>query len=185
MRDVSGRERTLLAGAAAALIVFIYVFALAMPQRTDTAAVVQEQEALSAKIAAADNMYRDVPAVTDEIAELSSTAGELLFFDEDVPAAVVRELDGLASEFELVMASVSPEEAEIVGELIKYPTLFKVEAGFGSLVRLLYELEQPGRRLRVEEVTMGSVRAGGKLGADIRVAAYAPAPESEETDAQD
>jgi hypothetical protein len=59
---------------------------------------------------------------------------------------------------------------------VKYPATFQVEAGFSDLVRLMFELEQPERRLWVEGVEISADRqVGGRLQATFYVAAYAEA----------
>jgi hypothetical protein len=184
MKDLTGRERLLLAVALIAIVVFVYLYALAIPLHTRASGVARDERTLATRMAAAAGMYDDTANVTDEIAALRLRAGEMLRTESDVPVAVMRRLDALASEAEVVLTDVRPLEAEPLGDLIRYPTTVKIKSDFPHLVRLLYEIQRPEHRLWVEEVQISAGRSGGdELDTTLRVTAFTPAPESEELDA--
>ncbi len=185
MKGVTGRERVMVAAAVAVFVAFAYLYGLLMPLRARAAVAAREEEALRAKIAAGARMYDERAGVEQEIATLRSRTDELLFSDPDVPKAIVRQLDHLASKVRVAVTRVSPEEGDPVGELVRFRMQFEVESDFAHAVRLLYELEQPEQRLSVEKVDMGAIRGeGGKLRVTIDVAAFGPPPQDEDSDAE-
>jgi hypothetical protein len=185
MNTMTGRERWLLAAAVAAAVVFVYIVWLVMPLRSRADSVAREYEALNAGIGAAERMYEATRGMPEVLEKLRAQSVAQLFSDPDVPMAVMRQLDTLASDVGIVVASVVPEEPELIDGLTRYPTLFKIETDFPSLIRLLYEIERPEQRLWVEAVRINRGRGNAKLQAEIRAAAFAPAPEGEGPDAQD
>jgi hypothetical protein len=96
----------------------------------------------------------------------------------------VREIEKLSKELGVTVTSFRPGQSESADGSTRHPAVFKVDADLGKIVRLLYELEQPSRRLWVEGVEVAAARQGEKtLTATIYVAAYSPARESEAADA--
>jgi Tfp pilus assembly protein PilO len=184
MKLMGTRDRWLFVLLIAAAIVLIYVVFLIMPLQARAGRLTQEVDTLTTKIQEVASMYAEMPSMIEEVRGARARAAEQLFSEPDVPMAVMRQLDALASDLGLVVASITPQEPELVDGIMRYPTLFKVETDFAHLVQLLYEIEQPKQRLWVEAVRISTERGGAKLQAEIRTSAFAPAPESEEIDAE-
>jgi hypothetical protein len=185
VRTLSPRERVLLVVGAIAAVGFVCIFGLILPMRDSAGKLAQTAASLRAKVKEANRMYSEVPKVVEEIATLRADTLGLMFDAADARVGVMREIDRLAAELDLTVASLRPGEAEAVAGCVKYPTTFVVESDFSRLVRLLYELEQPDHRLWVEGVEITASRTGGgRLRATLHVAAYVAAPRSEEEHAE-
>ncbi|MCJ7797041.1 MAG: type II secretion system protein M, partial [Thermoleophilia bacterium] len=97
-----------------------------------------------------------------------------------VMSGMVGEIEKLSKELGVTLTSIRPGEVESADGSTRHPVTLKVEADLGKIVRLLYELEQPSRRLWVEGMEIASPRqTEGKLTGTVYVAAYSPLPESE------
>ena len=185
MRQLSLRERRLILIAAAALIVFIYFAALILPLGSKSSALTEELELLKGQAERAEMMYAAAEAAVSDISALREQTQELMFVEGDVRVGMVRELESLASGTALSITSIRPEEPQATEGAMKYPATIKVEADFSELVRLLFDLEQPDRRLWIEGVEVSAPRRGEqKLQATFYVEAYTQPDESEETDAE-
>lgn len=185
MRQVSAQDRRLLLIGAAALLVFAYVFGVLLPLHAKARELASEQESLSGLIERAQMMYKAAQAAQAEIARLAGQTEELMFPEGDVRVSMVRQLESLAEETGLTITSVQPEEPQSVDGSVKYRATFKVEASFSELIRLMFELEQPTRRLWVEGIEISADRqAGAQVQATFYIAAYGQAMGSEGADAQ-
>lgn len=185
MRQLSHRERRLVIIAAAALILFVYVAGLILPLSGKSRALTEELELLRGQTERADMMYAAAETAVSDISALRQHSQELMFVEGDVRVGMVRELEVLARQAKLAITSIRPEEPQSTEGAVKYPATVKVEADFADLVRLLFDLEQPDRRLWVEGVEISAPRRGEeKLQATFYVEAYTPPDESEDTDAK-
>ena len=183
MRQLSARERVLLAVGAVALVGFVYIFGLLLPVRDRAGKLAHTEALLCAKIEDAARIYQETAGIEADIAAVRAQTAELMFPAADVRVGVMREIDRLASELGLTVTSVRPEEAEPVAGSLKHPTTFRVESDFGRLMRLLYELEQPTHRLWVAGLEISPGRKGSdQLQARFYVAAYTPARRGGEAD---
>lgn len=186
MRGLSGRERFLVIIAGVAVVVFALAFGVILPMAGRARTLADEEAALRRAIAEAAEMYESAPVMRAEVEEMRATAARLMYPRENVEVAVVREIDGLASELGLRLANVRPPgEPASIADCTKYTMTFKADATFAKAVRLLYELERPERRLWVEEIDIGRSReAGVELQVSVQVAAYIPAEEDEDDDVE-
>ncbi len=185
MRQLSAREKRLLLIGAAALVVFVYVAGLILPLSNRSRELAEELELLEGQVERADMMYRGAEAAASDIAALQEQTQALMFPDEEVRVGMVRELERLAREAKFTITSIRPEEPETADGSVKYPVTFEVEADFPELVRLMFDLERPSRRLWVEGVEISAPRRGEeKLRATLYVAGYAQAQESEVGDVE-
>lgn len=186
MRRLSGRERSLVMFAAAAVVGFVLLFGVGLPMRDRGVRLAEEEEELSGKIEEAARMHERTPAIREEIETLAAEAEGVMFPWEDVKEGVVREIAKLAAEWGMDVTNLTPPgEAEAVSGCLKYSASVTGGATFAQMVRLLYELEQPSRRLWVEAVDITSGHRGGeKLTVTVHLAVYARAKGSEEGDAK-
>jgi hypothetical protein len=174
------RERVLVIAAAAVLVVFVLVFAVALPMVDRAGRLAADTKELTDRIAEASRMYEGLPAMREESVSLAAEVGDLTKSRADV----ARELDGLTSDLGIRLVSVRPEDPEPVAGCLKHVTTFNVETDYAHMVRLLYELEQPEHRLWVEEVRISPPRRGAdELQVLITVAAYVVGV-TEESDAE-
>jgi len=174
------RERLLIIAAAAVLVGSVLVFAVALPMLDRAGKLAADTKELTDRIAEASRMYEGLPAMREESASLAAEVGDLTKSRADA----ARELDGLTSDLGIRLVSVRPEDPEPVADCLKYVTTFNVETDYAHMIRLLYELEQPGHRLWVEEVMISPPRRGAnELQVIITVAAYVVGA-SEESDAE-
>ncbi len=185
MRQMSAQDKRLLLIGAAAVVVFAYVFGLLLPLHAKARELASEQESLSGLMERAQMMYSAAQAAEADLAELASQTHELMFPEGDVRVSMVRQLESLATETGLTITRVRPEEPQSIEGSVKYRTTFTVEASFSEVVRLMFKLEEPTRRLWVEGVEISADRqAGDRVQATFYVAAYGRTPESEGADAQ-
>lgn len=184
MRRLSTRERLLVTLAGIALVVFALAFAVIRPMADRAGGLARDEAALRNAIAEATEMYEAAPAIRAEAEDLRAQVARLMFPRENVKVEVVREIDRLAADLGIRIANVKPPgEPESLADCLKYTASFTVTSTFAESVRLLYELEQPGRRLWVEKVDIGGGReAGGELQINVQVTAYVPAKAGEEDD---
>ncbi|MFB3880242.1 MAG: type 4a pilus biogenesis protein PilO [Armatimonadota bacterium] len=184
MRQLTRRERGALLIGAAALVTFAYTFGLLLPARRSLARAQSERAQLTDQIEQAERMYKEALAVQPQIGALRQRSRAVMFPSADVQTGMVREIEKLSKELSITVTSIRPGDAESADGSTKHPAVLKVDADLGKIVRLLYELEQPTRRLWVEGVEIAAARQGeGALTATIYVAAYSPARESEGGDA--
>lgn len=180
MMQGQGRERLLIVAAAVVLVGFVLVFVVALPMVDRSGKLATDTKELRDRIAEASRMYEGLPAMRDESASLAAEVGSLTKSKADV----ARELDELTSDLGIRLTSVRPEDPEPMAGCLKHVTTFNVETDYAHMIRLLYELEQPGHRLWVEQVRISPPRRGaGELQVIITVAAYVVRP-SEESDAE-
>jgi Tfp pilus assembly protein PilO len=185
MRQLTPREKIIVAIGAAALVVFAYGFALLLPARRALAGAVNQRDQYRRQLDDADRMYREAAAARGKIAALRQQSHSLMSPWPDVVSGLVAEIEKLSKELGVTVTSIRPSETDSADGSTRQPATVKVEADLGDIVRLLYELEQPSRRLWVEGVEITSPRQGeGKLTATVYLAAYSPLPESEARDAQ-
>ena len=186
MRQLSQRERMLVLFAALALIGFILVFVIGLPMRNRSLRLARDVNNLRHEIAQAKSLYAQMPSIQAEIQDLRATASGLMFEKSNVKVDVVHEIDRLTSDLGMSVTGVTPPgDAEPVSGCLKYTASFSADSSFSEMVRLLYKLEQPSRRLWVEGIEITPGRGGGEaLHVDVHVAVYVPAPESEEQDAE-
>jgi hypothetical protein len=173
--------------AALALVAFVLVFGVALPMADRAASLAVKQSKLRAQIAEAAKLFGRTPAMEQEIETLRADSAKLVVAHGDPKVAVVHEIDQLASDLNLRVTSMKPPgDAEPVGGLLRYPASFKVESDFSHVVRLLYELERPERRLWVEtvEITTSGRAAGDELQVSISVAVYVPGTGGEQDHAK-
>jgi len=174
------RERLLIVVAAAVLVGFVLVFAVALPMVDRAGKLATDTQELRDRIAEASRMYESLPAMREESASLGAELRGLT----KPTAEVARELDELTSDLGIRLTSVRPEDPEPVAGCLKHVTTFNVETDYAHMIRLLYELEQPGHRLWVEEIRISPPRRGAnELQLIITVAAYVVRA-SEESDAE-
>jgi Tfp pilus assembly protein PilO len=180
MRQLTAREKVIVSLGAAALVIFAYAFGLLLPARRTLADALQQQAQLTDQLNRTERMYREAMAARQQIAALNQQSQGIMFPSADVQSGMVREIEKLSKELAITVTSIRPGEAEAADGSTRHPAVFKVEADLGKIVRLLYELEQPSRRLWVEGVEIASSRQGeSTLAATVYVAAYSPSPESE------
>ncbi len=180
MRPLTPREKLLIAITASVLIIVVYLFALLLPVREQARELARQEASLQEKIKAAEQMYREAEAANGEIMALRAELANILFSKPDARVGMVRAVEQLATEMKLTITSIRPGEAEAVEGAIRYPLTLKLEADFGKAARLLYELEQPSRRLWVEGVEITSARQTDQtLQITIYIEAYERAKESE------
>ena len=180
MRPLSARERLLISVALVVVVAFLYGVGVALPVRRRGAKLAGEERSLSRKVALAAEMYLEAPTLVQETAALRGEFQQVIFPEQDVGVGAMRKLDQLASELQVRVASVRPAEAEPLGSCLRYPMTVTVECDFPQLVRLLYELERPGRRLWVEGVEISRSRQeADKLQANVSLAVYAKTKEGE------
>jgi hypothetical protein len=185
MRQLTPREKIIVSIGAAALVVFAYGFGLLLPARRAVAGAVSQQARYREQLTEAERMYREAMAARGRIAGLRQQSQSLMCPWADVESGMVGEIEKLSKELRVTVSSIRPGETESADGSTRHPATLKVEADLGRIVRLLYELEQPGRRLWVEGVEIASPRqTEGRLSATIYVAAYAPARESEAENAE-
>jgi Tfp pilus assembly protein PilO len=184
MRGSRLRERTVLIAAGAALAGFLLVFFVVLPMR-DTAKNLSGQiRTFSAAIDEANKMYRQMPAAEEEAKQMRAETAKLFMPENvEVTPSLVREIAQLNSDLGINLNSIRPAEPEPVGNGVRYPVSFRIEADFPHIVRLLFELEQPPHRLWVEgiEITPGARGASG-LSALVHVASYSLKSVSKGTD---
>jgi Tfp pilus assembly protein PilO len=184
MRQLTPREKVVLVIGAAALLIFGYVFGILAPARRSLARTRGELAQLTDQLDQARRMYEDALAARQQIGALKQQSQALMFPSADVQSGMVREIEKLSKELGVTVTSIRPGEAESADGSTRHPAVLKVDADLGKIVRLLYELEQPSRRLWVEGVEVAAARKGeNTLTATIYVAAYSPARESEAADA--
>jgi len=185
VRQFSVRERRLLPVAAVALILFVYVAGLILPLSNRSKDLTEELELLKGQTERAEMMYAAAEAAASRIADLRERTQALMFLKGDVRVGMVRELESLAGEANLSITSIRPEEPQSTEGAMKYPATVKVEAEFSELIRLMFDLEKPDRRLWVEGVEISAPRRDEeKLQATFYIEAYTQPDESEETDAE-
>ena len=185
MRQLSARERRLLLIAVAALVAFVYFAGLLLPLSNRSRELGDELELLRGETERADMMYAAAEAAASDIAALREQTQALMFPDGDVRVDMVRELERLAREAKLTITSIRPEGPQSTDGSVKYPATFKVEADFSELVTLMFNLEQPSRRLWLEGIEISAPRRDEeKLQATFYVVTYAQADESEEQDVE-
>ena len=185
MRQFSVRERRLLPVAAVALILFVYVAGLILPLSNRSKDLTEELELLKGQTERAEMMYDAAETAASRIADLREQTQALMFLKGDVRVGMVRELESLAGEANLSITSIRPEEPQSTEGAMKYPATVKVEAEFSELIRLMFDLEKPDRRLWVEGVEISAPRRDEeKLQATFYIEAYTQPDESEETDAE-
>ena len=173
MRSLTRREQSLVVVAAVALVAFLLAFGLILPTRNRAAKLARQEQALSMKISEAASMYLEALREAEEIAGLRAELRDLMFPHKDASIALVREIDRLTSELNVRVTGIRPGEVEPVAGSLRCPMTFTVESNFADIVRLLYELERPQRRLWVEGVEMtSSPPQAGELQANIHVAVY-------------
>jgi hypothetical protein len=170
--------------AGVALIGFALVLAVILPMTDRARSLARDEAALREAIAEATAMYEATPAIRAEVEGLRAEVARLMYPRKDVKVEVVREIDRLASEWGLRVTNVRPPgDPGAVADCLKYTMSFKANSTFAKSVRLLYELEQPERRLWVEEVDIGPSReAGVELQIDVQAAAYVPTKAGERDD---
>jgi len=180
MRQLAPREKALVAFAVTALVIFAYVFGLLLPERRALGDARRWQGQLKDQLAQAELMYREAAAAQQQVAALGAQSQSIMFGSSDVQSGMVTEIEKVSKELGVAVTSIRPGDPDSADGSTKHPAVFKVETDLGNIVRLLYELEQPGRRLWVEGVEITSARkTGGALAATIYVAVYSPSHESE------
>jgi len=180
MRQLAPREKVVVGIGASALVLFVYAFGLLLPARRALTGAVSQQAQYREQLSEADRMYREAMAARGQIATLTEQSQSLMSPWPDVMSGMVGEIERLSKELGATVTSIRPGETESADGSLRQPATVKVEADLGKVVRLLYELEQPSRRLWVEGVEIASPRqADDKLTATVYVAAYSPLPESE------
>jgi Tfp pilus assembly protein PilO len=180
MRQLTPREKVIVSIGAAALVVFAYGFLLLLPARRALSGAVSQQAEYRDQLSQAERMYREAIAARGEIAGLRGQSQSLMCPWPDVMSGMVGEIEKLSKELGVTLTSIRPGEVESADGSTRHPVTLKVEADLGKIVRLLYELEQPSRRLWVEGMEIASPRqTEGKLTGTVYVAAYSPLPESE------
>ncbi len=180
MRPLAPREKLLVAIAASALLIVVYLFALLLPVRERGRELARQEGSLREQISAAEKMYQEAEAANGEIIALRDEIDDLLFPKPDARVGMVRAVEQLATEMKVTITSIRPGEAESVEGAIRYPLTLKLEADFGKAARLLYELEQPSRRLWVEGVEITSARQTDMtLQITVYIEAYERTEESE------
>ncbi len=189
MRQLTPQQRRLVLTGAAAAVVLLYFVALLMPLTARRRELSLEKESLSGAEDRAQMVNQAAQAASNDVARLHEDIQALMlpevFPEGDVRVNMVKQLERLAADKGLTITSIRPDEPEMTDGGVKYPATFKVEAGFSDLVLLMFELEQPDRRLWVEGIEISADRqVGGRLQATFYVAAYAEAEEAEERDAQ-
>jgi len=118
--------------------------------RRETAKLANEEQTLAAGDSAAHLMYRSLPRVREEVADLKSPDAALSL-PQSNPTPESGAWDRAAH-----LRSRHPAQqratggAEYADECTKFPTTFEVQSSFADLVRLLYELERPPYHLWVE-----------------------------------
>lgn len=184
MRQLSIREKRLLPIAAVALVLFAYVAGLIIPLSNKSEALAAELEQLKGNAERAEMMYAAAEAAAGDIAALREQTEKLMFLEGDVRVGMVREIEKLARQANLSITSIRPEEPQSTEGAMRYPATVKAEADFPQLVRLLFDLEQPDRRLWVEGVEIAAPRRGeDQLQATFYLEAYTHLDESEKPDA--
>ena len=164
-----------------ALAGFLFSVGVVLPLGNGARALARTEASLSRKIEEATRMYLQVPELVQENAKLRGDLQGVMLPGRDVEVRVMQELDEVASELNVRVASVRPGETEPLEASLRHPVTVTVECEFPQLVRLLYEMERPEHRLWVEGVEISTARQpGGKLQANIYVAVYSQAERSEE-----
>jgi Tfp pilus assembly protein PilO len=182
MRRYGSRERVFVVSAGAVLVVFAYLLVFMLPAQRTLADLKRQQTQLRQQLEQAGLMYREGLAAQQQIAALKAQSQSLMFQSSDVQLGMVTQIEKLSKELGVTVTSIRPGEAELAVGSTRHPAVFKVDADLGKIVRLLYELEEPGRRLWVEGVEITSARqTGDVLSATIYVSAYSPSREREGT----
>jgi Tfp pilus assembly protein PilO len=185
MRQLTPREKVIVSIGAAALVVFAYGFGLLLPARRARAGAVSQQAQYREQLNEAERMYREAVAARGKIAGLRERSQSLMCPWSDVMSGMVGEIEKLSKELGVTVTNIRPGETQSADGSTRHPATVVVEADLGKIVRLLYELEQPSRRLWVEGVEISSARqTEGKLTATVYVAVYSPLPESEARNAE-
>ena len=186
MRRLSARERVLIIIAGAALIGFVLAFGVIVPMGRRAAELARNEAGYREVIAEADSMYKAVPTVEAEIADLRSETARLMFAQQEAKSAVVHEIDKLAAEAGIRLTRITPPgDPEPTAGCLKYSASFTADASFAEAIDLLYKLERPDRRLWVEGVEIISARgAGNELQVKVQLAVYVPIEAGEEDDAE-
>jgi Tfp pilus assembly protein PilO len=180
MRQLTPREKAIVGVGAAAVVIFAYLFGLLLPARRAAASIAQQQTEVRDQLDQAERMYHDAMSAQTKIASLKKQSQDIMFPAADVQSGTVREIEKLSKELDVTVTSIRPGDPESADGSTRYPTVIRVEADLGKIVRLLYGLEQPNRRLWVEGAEITSARqTGATLQATIYVAAYKPSRESE------
>ena len=161
MRQLAPQQRRLLAIGAAAIVVLLYFVTLLMPLTAVRRELSLQRDSLNGAIERSQMMSHAAQAARDDVAELLKDIDTLMFTDGDVRVNMVRQLERVAADTGLTITSIRPDEPEMTDAAVKYPATFQVEAGFSDLVLLMFELEQPERRLWVEGVEISADRQAG------------------------
>jgi nucleotide-binding universal stress UspA family protein len=186
VRRLSARERFLIIVAGAALIGFVLAFGVIVPMARRAAELARNEAEYREVIAEADSMYRAVPTIEAEVADLRSETAQLMFPREEAKIAIVHEIDKLAAEAGVRLTRVTPPgDPEPAAGCLKYSASFRADSSFAEAIDLLYKLERPDRRLWVEGVEIISARgAGDELQVNVQLAVYVPIEAGEEDDAE-
>jgi Tfp pilus assembly protein PilO len=181
MRRLSARERGVVAVGIGVVAIFLVGFLVVRPMRRRAATLSRQAATFAARLTEARHMYEQIPAVRQVVTKLQTeVAQQFRPRQAEVVPDVVREIVELNRDLGLRLTSVRPSEPEALGQCLKYPINFRVEASFPQLARLLYEIEQPPRQLWVEGVEIGpGGRGGQELSASVHVATYTLKPPGE------
>ena len=186
MRQVAGREKTLILIGVIALVLFAYVFGILLPMNRTAADLTRDRIAFEGQIERADSMYSSAQRAEGDIAKLREETAALMLPEPEVSVEMVRRLERLARGTKLTITSIRPEDIETVDGVLKYPATFKVEAEFADLIDLMYKLEQPDTRLWLEGVEIQAPRREGEsLQATFYVAAYGSVPGEQKQEGAD
>jgi len=183
MRQLSPRERIIVTLGGIFILVAVYLWGFFLPLRGDASRLRQEASTLRSQIERSQRMYRESPSVAEEISDLHRQVEAVIFPEQELRSGMVRSLEDLSSELDVTITSIRPADPETVDGAVKYPATVRAVAELSRLVRFLYELERPERRLWVEGAEITSARqTGAELQATIYLAVYGPADESEVDD---
>jgi Tfp pilus assembly protein PilO len=182
MNRLSLRERVLLSLALLALVTFVSLALLLLPLRRQSSRLSGEEKSLQQKIADAELMYRSLPRVKEELADLQSKIAALSRVQPNPTPDVVREIERLTSSLGVQLSSVRPAEPEYADNCTKFPTTFEVQSTFSDLTHLLYELERPPYNLWVEGAELNADREANVLRAAVTVSVYSCKPDSKADD---
>jgi Tfp pilus assembly protein PilO len=165
-------------------VVLLVVLALVIvPMRSTSARLDRAAAELRGKIAQADAMYRQLPAMQQQVVELQKRIDSLSRSQANPTPDVVREIGRLTLQYGLRLSSIRPAEPQTGDTYTKYTTTFEVQSRLDNLVRLLYELEQPPYNLWVEGVEIGTEQGSSAgLRATVMVAVYTGKTASRPTD---
>jgi len=183
MKRMSSRDRTLLITAGVAIVAFAFTFGIALPSADRMADLSRDLDDLRDKLAQAEEMYAQAPAIEREIAASQAALSALAHPEGEIIPGIVREIESRATELGLTVSSIRPTQPVPTDACLRYPITIEVEADCDRIVKLLYELEKEGSRLWVEGVEVNAERgAAGALRTTVNIAVYTLLPLSEESD---